>query len=85
MSLSVIIITLNEEINIARAIKSASFAQEIIVVDSQSSDQTTNIAEKMGAKVFSEAFQGYGQQKNFALSKCSQEWVFWLGKRNLFC
>ena len=78
MSLSVIIITLNEESNISRAIKSASFAQEVIVVDSHSSDQTVSIAEKMGAKVFSEPFQGYGQQKNFALSKCSQEWVFWL-------
>jgi len=78
MGLSVIIITLNEESNIARAIKSASFADQIIVVDSHSTDQTTAIAKQMGAEVFSEAFRGYGQQKNYAVSKCSHQWIFWL-------
>jgi glycosyltransferase involved in cell wall biosynthesis len=78
MGLSVIIITLNEEDNIARAIKSVAFADEIIVLDSNSIDKTVQIASGLGATVFCESFQGYGQQKNLALSKCNHEWVFWL-------
>lgn len=75
MKLSVTIITFNEEQNIARAIKSVSFADEIIVIDSYSSDKTVEIAKNLGVQVISEEFLGYGQQKNFAADKCQGEWI----------
>lgn len=78
MKLSVILITLNEEKNIARALRSVSFADEVVVVDSFSQDRTREIAEEMGAKVIQEKFLGYGQQKNLALKYCSGDWVLWI-------
>ncbi len=76
MKLSVTIITFNEEHNISRAIKSASFADEIIVIDSHSSDQTAKIAQELGAKVICNSFEGFGQQKNFAAQNAQGPWVF---------
>lgn len=72
---SVTIITYNEEKNIARAIKSVSFADEIIIVDSASTDQTTKIATQMGCKVFDKEFLGFGQQKNLAASLAENNWI----------
>jgi len=74
--LSVIIITYNEEDNIKSAIKSARFAQEVIVVDSGSSDLTCSIAEKNGAKVYHQNWLGYGKQKNHAIKLTKNPWVF---------
>jgi glycosyltransferase involved in cell wall biosynthesis len=76
MKLSVAIITLNEGANIARAIKSASFADEIVVIDSNSQDDTVQRATTLGAKVFTCPFEGYGQQKNLAASHCRGDWIF---------
>jgi hypothetical protein len=74
--LSVTIIALNEEANIARAIESVrGFAQEILVVDSGSTDHTTEIARHLGAKVVTNPWRGYGQQKNFAQSAAAHDWV----------
>lgn len=74
--LSVTIITLNEEIHIARAIESVrGFAQEILVIDSGSSDRTVEIARHLGAKVVTNPWRGYGQQKNFAQSQAAYTWV----------
>lgn len=75
MNLSATIITLNEEKNIARTIRSLDFVEEVIVVDSGSIDQTCNIAMELGAKVFNNKFLGYGQQKNFAAGKCQNDWI----------
>ena len=75
-SLSVVIITKNEEDFIEDAIKSAQFAKEIIVVDSYSEDLTCEIAEKHGAKVFKKSWLGFGKQKNFAINLASNNWVF---------
>ena len=72
---SVTIITLNEEAHIRRAIESVQWAQEIIVVDSGSTDRTREIAESLGAKVIYNKWQGYGRQKNFAQSQASFDWV----------
>jgi glycosyltransferase involved in cell wall biosynthesis len=73
--ISVMIITLNEEKQIARCIQSVAFASEIIVVDSGSIDNTVAIAKSLGAKVFVTDWPGYGAQKQRALDLCSEEWV----------
>jgi glycosyltransferase involved in cell wall biosynthesis len=74
-TLSVTIITLNEEQNIGRAIQSVKWADEILVVDSGSTDRTVEIARHGGAKVITNAWPGYGQQKNFAQSQAAHDWV----------
>jgi len=81
LSLSVVIITLNEGRNIGRCLKSLRFSgkvfakPEVIVVDAQSQDPTTAIARKLGAKVFVRPWKGYSDQKNWALAKCRGEWI----------
>ncbi len=67
--LSVVIITFNEAANITRCIHSVrTFADEIVVVDSYSTDGTKSIAEDLGAKVILHAFEGYIEQKNYAIT-----------------
>lgn len=73
--ISATIITFNEEANIVRAVKSLEFCQEILVVDSGSQDQTVTLAKKHGARVVSNPWRGYGQQKNFAQGLATHEWV----------
>jgi glycosyltransferase involved in cell wall biosynthesis len=73
--LSVTFITLNEAKKIEASLKAASFADELIVVDSGSSDGTPEIAARLGARVFHNPWPGFGQQKNFAASKASNDWV----------
>lgn len=73
--ISVTIITLNEEKNLPRAIKSVSWADEILVVDSGSKDRTLEIAKDLGAQVASNPWPGYGQQKNFAQRRAAHDWV----------
>lgn len=76
IQISAVIITYNEEQNIARCIESLrKVVDEIVVVDSYSADQTTDIAKDMGAKVISYQFNGYGEQKNFALNQASYNWI----------
>ena len=76
MGLSVILITKNEAANIKDCLESVSFANEIIVVDSQSSDQTVKIAQSFGAKVENTSdWPGFGLQKNRALNLATQDWV----------
>ena len=75
MSLSVVIITFNEEHNLPRTLASVKWADEIIVVDSQSTDRTVEIANSFGAKVFVEPWKGFAAQKNSALDKASRDWI----------
>jgi glycosyltransferase involved in cell wall biosynthesis len=76
MSLSVILITKNEEANLKDCLESVSFADEIIVVDSQSSDKTQEIARSFGAKLeITSDWPGFGPQKNRALNLATQDWV----------
>ncbi|MFT4059498.1 MAG: glycosyltransferase family 2 protein [Legionella sp.] len=75
MGLSVIIIAKNEEKNIRRCLESVQFADEIIVLDSGSSDHTVAIAKEYTKSVFSTDWPGYGAQKQRALSKASKDWV----------
>ena len=73
--LSVAIITHNEEANLARTLASVSWADEIIVVDSGSTDRTAEIARSFNARVIEHMWTGFAAQKNFALSQCTGEWV----------
>lgn len=75
MSLSVAIITKNEEANIRRTLESVKWADEIVVVDSGSTDRTCEIAREYGAKVFVEEWKGFAKQKNSALDKCTSDWI----------
>jgi len=74
--LSVAIITLNEERNLAECLTSVAFADEIVVVDGGSRDHTCEIARAAGARVIEERdWQGFGVQKNRAIDACSGDWV----------
>jgi len=74
--LSIIIITKNEAANIRDCLLSVNWADEIIIVDSGSTDDTVSIAEKMGARVYKHDWLGFGAQKNRALSYATNKWVF---------
>ncbi len=74
--ISIAIITKNEEARIAACLESARWADEIVVVDSQSSDATVKIAQDHGAKVFVRPFNNFAEQKNFAVSRATKPWVF---------
>lgn len=72
-------LTFNEEKNLARALKSAQgIADEIIVVDSGSTDRTEEIARKFGAKFFFRAWTNFGDQRNFAAAQANSEWIYTL-------
>jgi glycosyltransferase involved in cell wall biosynthesis len=76
IKISVVIITYNEEKNLARCLESVkNVADEIVVVDSFSKDQTATVAERFNATVINHAFSGYGEQKNFATEQASNNWI----------
>lgn len=76
MKISAVIITFNEQENIAAAIESVSWADEIIVVDSESSDSTRAIAEASDAKVLTRKWEGFAKQKQFAVDQAANDWIF---------
>lgn len=76
IKISSVIITYNEELNIARCIASLlPVVDEIIVVDSYSTDKTAQIAEGLNAKVFYRKFNGFGEQKAFAVEQATNDWI----------
>jgi glycosyltransferase involved in cell wall biosynthesis len=76
IQISAVIITLNEAKNIGRCIESVKdVVDEIIVVDSYSTDATVRIARNHGATVIQREFRGYGSQKNFANAQSSFDWI----------
>jgi len=75
MKITATIITFNEEHNIAAALESLSFADEIIVVDSESTDRTVEIARQFTDRVFVRPWPGYSAQKNFAAEQASNNWI----------
>ena len=71
--IAILILSYNEENNIKDCIETAKFADEIIVIDSGSIDDTTIIAERMGAKVIYNKMAGFAEQRNFALLQTNCE------------
>jgi glycosyltransferase involved in cell wall biosynthesis len=78
VTLSAAVIAFNEEDKISDCLKSLSFTDKIVVVDSHSSDRTREIAESLGARVIERDWPGHVAQKNFALSQAAGEWVICL-------
>lgn len=74
--LSVYIIAFNEEEKIKQALYSVKWADEIIVADSFSTDNTAKIAKEFGAKVIQIPFNGFGELRNKAIEACSHDWIF---------
>ncbi|MBA0883709.1 glycosyltransferase family 2 protein [Flavobacterium undicola] len=68
-------ITFNEEENVKRYVQSLSFADEIIFIDSFSSDKTVEIAKESGVIVFQRAFDNFANQKNFAIEQAKNDWI----------
>ena len=75
MHISAVIITYNEEKNILGALESVSWADEIIVVDSNSTDGTREIAERQGAKVIVRDWPGFSEQKQFGVDASNHDWI----------
>jgi len=76
--LSVITLTLNEEHNIAECLSSVQWADELIVVDSGSTDRTVELAQSFTNHVMNVEWKGYGATRNLALARCTGDWVLWL-------
>jgi len=74
--LSIVIIAKNEQKVISDAIQSCLFADEVLLLDSGSTDETVNIAKKHGAKVLYQEWLGFGKQKQKAVELASNDWVF---------
>jgi len=76
--ISAIVITRNEEKHIGDCLQSLSFADEIVLVDSNSEDQTIPIARKYTQKIFNVEWKGFGETKQFALENASHDWILWI-------
>lgn len=76
VKISVVINTFNEEVNIEKAIKSVSWADEILVCDMNSGDHTVEISKKLGAKIFNHKKMDYVEPaRNYAISKATGDWI----------
>jgi len=76
--ITAIIPTFNEEERIINSLKSAQFADEIIVIDSYSTDKTVRIVKKSNAILLQRKFDDFSSQKNFAIEKASNDWIVWI-------
>ncbi len=76
VKISAVIIAFNEEAKIADAVRSVGWADEVIVVDSESTDATREIAESLGARVIVRAWPGFSAQKQFGVDEAANDWVF---------
>ncbi|MCK6599804.1 MAG: glycosyltransferase family 2 protein [Bdellovibrionaceae bacterium] len=75
LPLSLVVITLNEEKNIERCLKSADFVNDIIVLDSFSKDKTKDICLSLGARFLEQSWLGFGEQKAKAVSLANNDWI----------
>ena len=77
-SLSIVILTKNEEQQIEKALKSAAFSDEVIVIDSGSSDKTLSLVKKYTKKIYSVKFTDFSELRNFGKEQTTGEWLFYL-------
>lgn len=75
MKISAVIITFNEEANVADAIASVDWADEILIVDSNSTDRTVDIAKALGARAIIREWRGFSDQKQFATDSAENDWI----------
>lgn len=75
VKISAVIIAFNEEKDIAKAVESVSWADEVIVVDSESTDRTREIAEGLAARVLIRKWTGFSDQKRFAADQAANDWI----------
>ena len=75
LPVSAVIITYNEEAVIAKTLSRLWWCDEVIIIDSGSSDRTVSICELSGCRVFSREFNGFGEQKSYGVSKAKNDWV----------
>ncbi len=73
--LSVYVIALNEEANIAECLESVAWADDLLVIDSASTDRTVEIARRYTERIYQEEFAGFGALRNAALERCRHDWV----------
>ena len=73
--ISAALITYNEEVLIEATLKKLTWCDEIIVIDSNSSDKTVELCKKYNAKVYTKTFNGYGEQKRFMVDHTNNDWV----------
>ncbi|HXC40408.1 MAG TPA: glycosyltransferase family 2 protein [Burkholderiales bacterium] len=78
MNLSAVVITRNAAAQLGECLASVAFCDEVVVVDSGSTDDTQNVARAAGARVIEQAWLGYGPQKHFAVSQARHDWVLCL-------
>jgi len=76
--LAVVILTKDEEHNIAACIESARWADEVVAFDSFSQDRTAEIAQELGARVIRHPFRNYADQRDAALEAVESQWVFFV-------
>src|SRR6185369_13542748 len=76
MKISAVIITFNEESNIRAACESVAWADDILVVDSESTDQTREVAAACGARVLINPWPGFAAQKQLATDSATHDWIF---------
>ena len=78
LPLSLLVLTCNEQANIARCLDSVPFADEKLVIDSGSSDATLAIAQAHGARVVTQSWLGFGPQRRFATTQARHAWILFL-------
>jgi (heptosyl)LPS beta-1,4-glucosyltransferase len=79
LPISVLLLARDEERELERLLPALAFAQEVVVVcDPEGMPGVGRVAERHGARVFTQAFDGFGAQRQFALARCTQPWVLWI-------
>jgi glycosyltransferase involved in cell wall biosynthesis len=78
LALSVVLVTQNAAAQLPECLASVAFADEVLVVDSDSSDGTVEVAERYGARVLNKEWLGFGRQKQYAVEQAAHDWVLCL-------